>query len=285
MMKVETGLLKIKVTTAPNLKELLTAFGRQADAAEQLVGWIDAAASGRALGRGILHQATRVWADRVPDPAQTFTLQAQALRRSWLGLPFSLLKHTLLLARRPAGIGFLNGVKYRSTQLGEPWLDPRQSLADFSFLLDYIPDWKHTFRGLGQYQCLIPRDRALPAFTQILRHSQRRGLIPCLAVVKKHRPDRALLSCLLDGYSLALEYPLDSNDMARLRRLADELDAIVGEHGGTIYLAKNASLHPALHSALFPAERLERFFHLKQTCDPEGLLQSDLARRVFGAYC
>ena len=57
--------------------------------------------------------------------------------------------------------------------------------------------------------------------------------------------------------------------------------AIALDSGGRFYLAKDGLLTPEEWRRSLPAERLRRFADQKRKCDPDGRLQTDLARRVF----
>lgn len=182
-------------------------------------------------------------------------------------------------ARRRQTIHFVNTLKYRASRLVHMHRTMRRSLAAFCFLLDTIPDWKNAFGGLFQYQCTIPRQHAPAVFRNILRMSLNAGLPPCLGVMKRHMPDPFLLSYSLDGYSLALDYPVCGNIDA-IGRLGASLDGLVREAGGRLYLAKNYSAASPLKDELFAPGQLERFLEIKRQFDPENLLQSDLSRRL-----
>ncbi len=52
--------------------------------------------------------------------------------------------------------------------------------------------------------------------------------------------------------------------------------------GGRFYFAKDVVLRPEDARRAFPAEKLAAFVALKRRLDPDGVLESDLARRVFG---
>ena len=86
--------------------------------------------------------------------------------------------------------------------------------------------------------------------------------------------DQALLGFPFKGYTLALDLPADRGLVAFLH----QLDDVVLEHGGRVYLAKDAVLKPEAFAAMYP--NLDRFRAVKQKLDPKGLFSSSLARRL-----
>ena len=86
----------------------------------------------------------------------------------------------------------------------------RQTLAEFSFLLDYVPNWKRIYLpgGLVQHQSFVPRAAANEVFRNQLEICQECGMPSFLAVLKRHRPDPFLMSHGVDGFSLALDFPV-----------------------------------------------------------------------------
>jgi hypothetical protein len=67
----------------------------------------------------------------------------------------------------------------------------------------------------------------------------------------------------------------------RLWDLAHEIQRMTLEAGGRFYFAKDSTLTPADVARMVPDENLRTFGELKRKCDPQGLLQTDLARRVW----
>jgi decaprenylphospho-beta-D-ribofuranose 2-oxidase len=59
------------------------------------------------------------------------------------------------------------------------------------------------------------------------------------------------------------------------------MDEVVHGAGGRFYFAKDATLRPSSVARIWPKEAIAKFAELKRRCDPQGLLQTDLYRRVF----
>jgi decaprenylphospho-beta-D-ribofuranose 2-oxidase len=78
----------------------------------------------------------------------------------------------------------------------------------------------------------------------------------------------------MEGLTLALDIPISPG----LFELLDELDGIVMKLGGRIYLAKDSRTGREAFRSGYP--RLEEFQAVRKEVDPEGLLSSDLARRL-----
>jgi len=128
----------------------------------------------------------------------------------------------------------------------------------------------------------VPAETAEEAWRELLTLSLQRGLPSYLGVTKRHRPDRFLLSHAVDGFSLALDFKVTDSNRAALSKMLKEFDRIVLNAGGRFYFAKNSETSPEAARAFLGDETVCRFKALKQRCDPNNLLESDLFRRVFG---
>ena len=106
------------------------------------------------------------------------------------------------------GIKLVNTGKYLLSRTLGHQKRSREAFAAFNFLLDYVPNWERAYGrgGLIQFQSFVPKELAHDVYGEILRISQKRKMPSYLAVVKRHRPDRFLLSHAVDGYSLALDF-------------------------------------------------------------------------------
>jgi FAD/FMN-containing dehydrogenase len=115
----------------------------------------------------------------------------------------------------------------------------------------------------------------------MLALSIRRGIPSYLGVTKRHRPDKFLLTHAVDGFSLALDFKVTDRNRAKLGEMLQEFDRIVLDAGGRFYFAKNSETTAETAKRFYGEETLEKFKKLKKRCDPNGLLESDLYRRIF----
>ena len=272
-----------EITSVHNsLDDLLAGVEEATSWANDLVAWIDTSVGGRRLGRGLLKAGRDLAPDEDLRPDRTLNEAHQ-------------LGHPPLAARLPKG--WLPRLARPLTSRAGVWLSNRgqwtggqgirqrrfhlSSYVAANFPLDAIPDWRETYRpgGLMQHQSMIPRAEAADAFREILERSRRAGLTPGFAVLKKHRASDAPLSCLVDGYSLALDFPVRQGQEEKLRNLLVALNDVAAEAGGRIYFAKDSALTPAQTQRMYGAA-LDQFHALKQQYDPQGLLSTDLYQRA-----
>lgn len=281
--KIHSGLLDVTPLVARDLDEMIDLFAARLDRADYLVGWIDALASGAALGRGMVHEARHLEPGVDREPHETLRRDFQELPDTLFGvLPKSRLWMVMRALFHPLGMRAVNAAKYWSGHLhaGRSF---RQPYAEFQFLLDYIPDWKRAYGpgGMIQYQSFVPERTAAATFREKIRLAHARGLRPFLGVFKRHRRDDFLLTHGVDGFSLALEFKVTARNRERLWALAAELDELVVAAGGRFYLAKDSTLSRKSFASFMEADRVARFLEWKRVLDPESRLQTDLFRRLF----
>jgi len=197
------------------------------------VGWIDALAQGRHLGRGILETAEP--ADRlVPTPPEKgksvpIDLPGCALNR----LNVKLFNH--FYARRVPANGRRRLV----------------SFAEFLYPLDAVGRWNRIYgkRGFHQFQCVLPDDQAARGLPLLLETIARAGAASFLAVLKSlGRQGRGYLSFPMQGFTLALDLPHRATSVELLQRL----EKLVLDHGGRIYLAKDSAVSAESLAAMYP---------------------------------
>lgn len=284
MKRIYSGLLDVESEAHGDLAGMFSYFYEYAGESDYIVGWIDSLASGRSTGRGDVHRANYLAPGVDLDAAQTMRLENQHLGPNLFGIvPRSIIWLFMRPMMRDWSLRFVNQGKYLVGNItGKKCY--RQPHVQFHFLLDYIPDWKKAYEpgGLIQYQPFIPKETAYDAFNEILTLCQRRGLPNYLTVLKRHRPDEFLMSYGVDGFSMAMDFRVTNDNRHRMNWLTRELDDIVLGAGGRFYFAKDSTLRPKVAEAYLGSSTISRFREVKERCDPDGLIETDLWRRVFG---
>jgi len=282
MMRIHSGLLEVSARPSHDLHEHLTDLQENAPGYDYIVGWLDSMVGGKALGRGQIHAARYLHEGEDPNARNTMLLKNQVLPARIMGVfPKSILYVFMKPFANNLGWGMVNWAKY-ITSLPRHMF--RQSHAEFHFLLDYVPNFERAYGsgGLIEYQSFLPKETAEAAWREILSLSLKRGLPSYLGVTKRHRPDQFLLSHAVDGFSLALDFKVTNGNRAKLSQMLQEFDRVVLEAGGRFYFVKNSETTPESTLRFLGEKTVTEFKKLKKRCDPDGLLESDLYRRVFG---
>jgi decaprenylphospho-beta-D-ribofuranose 2-oxidase len=251
--------------------ELMAAGERQ----RYSVAWLDMLADGSKMGRAVISRADPLPADAVSARSRRRTggsTGPRALSRSPVlhiprGFPGALL--------RPAGMRAFNALRWRASPSRER--GRAVALAPYFFPLDALGEWNRLYGqgGLVQYQLAIPagREAELRRCFELMRA---RRLPVYLAVFKRFGPAfGGPLSFPLEGWTLAVDLPAAAPGLGAA---LDELDEIVAAAGGRVYLSKDARLRRDVLAAMYPG--LDEFHTQRMRVDPEGVLRSDLARRL-----
>jgi decaprenylphospho-beta-D-ribofuranose 2-oxidase len=240
LRRIHSGLVHVVQTAHPTMADLLAALDAGTASATHLVGWMDSGARGQHLGRGLLKSMRELEPGEDPNPARSLDPASQppsgriagVLPTAWvpiLGKPIA----------TPLGIRLVNRAQWVRGSLPGADRAHFERYVPANFMLNFIPNFKRIYLpgGLIQHQTFAPCDVAPILFRAILERSQRAGLAPSLAVLKKHRPSPFLLNYLPDGYSLALDYAVPRGTEQRTLALMRELNALVADHGGAFFLA------------------------------------------------
>lgn len=242
LLKAESTWLEVETLRFGSLDEFF-GLARESDAAhEYTVGWIDCAASGARLGRGLYLRASYARpGDFSPEPAK---------RRFGVPVtpPFALVNRFVLRA--------FNELYFR-------WPRPArrvQHVLPFLYPLDAIGDWNRLYGPAGflQHQCVVPPEAGPAAIRTLLERIAASGTGSFLAVLKVFGtiPSRGMLSFPRPGVTLALDFPIRG---PRTFDLLAELDDIVLAAGGAVYPAKDARMSATVFKRFFPAwERIEQ---------------------------
>lgn len=243
----------------PTLDAFLEVLQHASEANEHAVGWIDAMSGGNSMGRGVL------------QVAQQGDATISQTRRREYSVPLDF--PSWILNR--ATVGAFNSVYYHRV----PARGRTRTVhaAQFLYPLDAVHQWNRLYgkRGVYQFQCALPYAASQSGLRAIMQETVNSGRASFLAVLKcMGRRGAGLLSFTRPGFSLALDFPRRPSTFALVQRLHD----IVIDHGGAIYLAKDACLTTAQFESMYP--EASEFKARSARVDPNRVMQSDMARRI-----
>ena len=272
MIPVETSYMLVDTERAVDLDDVMDKMLTGDDAYRYSVAWIDCQSTGSRLGRSVITRGDHARLDDLParlasDPDRARAFVPHQLASVPLTAPSGLLN--------PLTVGAFNEFWFRKApkrQLGKP-----HHMSGFFHPLDGVGSWNRLYgpRGFLQYQFVVP-DAAGETVRRIIERLTEVRLASFLAVLKRFGPgDPGPLSFPMPGWTLALDLPVGHDG---LDRLLDDLDQEVLAAGGRIYLAKDSRLAPDTFHAMYPA--VDRFQEVRARVDPDGVLRSDLGRRL-----
>ena len=267
LRQVESAYLLVRFLKAANLETALQFLAAGDKQYEYSVAWTDCIAGGAQLGRSVVMLGRHAAASDLPKGGrEPLTLS----ERRKIGVPFAL----PITPLRPWTVRAFNASYFHSKPAASERL---VDLDRFFYPLDAIQHWNRLYgrSGFVQYQVAVPHDAAQPVLTRLLEMIQRSGRAAFLGVLKRFGEGSAgMLSFPMAGATLALDLPVNRGLPSLLR----ELDALVIDHGGCIYLAKDATLSAESFARSYP--RLEEFRAVQRRLDPRRRLSSSLARRL-----
>jgi decaprenylphospho-beta-D-ribofuranose 2-oxidase len=269
LIPIETSTMRVDRRRVANLNELLQQLAELDDRTTYSVAWVDCLATGEKLGRSVVFSGEHARQGELPADRAANPLFL--LRRKRISVPFFFPAFAL----NRFSVAAFNELYYRAHPMRADMLVP---LDSFFYPLDAIGQWNRIYgrRGFVQYQALLPIESSREGVTELLEAIAQSRQASFLAVLKRTGDaDDGMLSFCKPGITLALDLP---NTGAALRDLARQLDAIVLDHGGRIYLAKDALTTSAAVSRMYP--RLDEFRQVKARIDPEKKFVSAQARRL-----
>jgi decaprenylphospho-beta-D-ribofuranose 2-oxidase len=233
------------------------------------VAWTDSMASGRSLGRSSITSGDFANADQLPEPERVDPFRFRPRARAGMpsGFPPGLVnRHTVALANEA---WYRKSPRSRTGEL--------QTIGQFFHPLDGIRNWNRVYGpgGFRQYQYVLPFAEQAAVRRSLELVSAARA--PSLVTVLKRfgEGDPGLLSFPMAGWTLALDFPARTPGLGQL---LGDLDALVLESGGRVYLAKDSRVPVEVFEQMYP--QLTAFRELRAKLDPHGSLTSDLARRL-----
>jgi len=242
LQRVRSAFIRETVIRCRNLEEVFEQFEINRHIPYS-VAWIDCLATGADLGRSVL---------MLGEHAEDGRLSLPRVRPAAVPVecPDFVLNHW--------SVALFNQLYYRTHP--SRVMERPTSIDAFFFPLDRIAHWNRLYgpRGFTQYQFVLPKAASFEGLRRILHKIAESGIGSFLAVLKLLGPrNENPLSFPMEGYTLALDFKIQP----RLFPLMEELDRMLLDHGGRLYLAKDVRMSRKTFQAGYP--RWEAFAALR----------------------
>lgn len=270
LVPVESAYIDVDYVKAVNLDDALGKLAATNDQYPYSVAWIDCLSTGKSMGRSVLMLGRHAGREGLMQGGGGNPLKIKEKRK--LSMPFHLPSITL----NPLSIGVFNALYYAKFKDGSRVTVDYDS---FFYPLDAIGNWNRMYgnEGFIQYQMVFPQETSREGLTKILQMLSEAKKSSFLAVLKSFGArGQGLLSFPRPGYTLALDIPVRGG--RKFFQFIRQLDEVVLEYGGVLYLAKDATMAPETFRRMYP--EWERFQQIKDEVDPHHLLSSSMSRRL-----
>lgn len=231
LKNIETAYVREECIKADNLDEIFKLFDESENWTYN-VAWIDCLQKGANIGRSILMRGEHALRHELPNKLAEKSLRIK--KRTIPQIPFYFPEFVL----NKWTVKFFNLLyfKMQRSRVVKKCVD----YEEFFYPLDVVEDWNKIYgkKGFIQYQMVIPKEKGKEGMRRILESIEASGNGSFLAVLKlfgKDNPE-AYNAFPKEGYTLALDFKVNK----KLKNLVAQLDEIVEEFGGRIYLTKDS---------------------------------------------
>ena len=241
LKNIETAYIRQESIKAENLGEIFQLFDESEDWTYN-VAWIDCLQKGKNIGRSILMRGEHAIKAEIPKKNNENPLRLKEKLKPTVPFYFPGFVLNNLTVKI---FNWLYYGKQRKKQINN-FVD----YETFFYPLDVVNDWNKIYGkgGFIQYQMVIPKEKGKEGMKKILETIANSGNGSFLAVLKlfgKTNPE-TYNSFPIEGYTLALDFKVNS----KLKKLVDDLDKIVEEFDGRIYLTKDSMSKSSLTNYL-----------------------------------
>ena len=259
LRSISTGWIKQKIIATKNLDETINLFETN-ESATYSVAWVDCfQKKGKHIGRSIFTIGEHASLEDLNKNKKKDPFKVS--KKINFTMPFHLPSWSL----NNWTIKIFNSIYY--------WLNKRKktnNLIDWDsyfYPLDKILEWNKMYgrKGFAQYQCVIPKENSRNGLLEILETMCETKIGSFLTVLKKFGPEQGKFSFPMDGYTIAMDFPINNKTLSLMNRL----DEITSKYGGRIYLAKDSRMSK---ETLFETEkRLKNFDNLRKKFDTKKI--------------
>lgn len=248
---VQTAWIRQTTIAAPDLKAAMAVFDEAEDATYS-VAWIYCLGTGHSLGRSLVMLGEHAARDDLPAAQAHTPFRIEPKRKHTVPNDFPAFALKSLTVRAFNALYCWAGARKSGVQLVD-W-------NSYFYSFDTILGWNRIYgrKSFDHFQCVLLLDRSKTGLTALLEETAKAGTGSFLAVLKRFGEQYSVISFLMEGYTLALYFPVTSKTLALMERL----DQITIDHGDRFYLAKDIRMGAATLRASD-----NRAAHFRAHCD------------------
>ena len=229
---VTTSWIKQKTIPAKNIDHAIEIFEKNLDSTYS-VAWIDCLSKGNKLGRSLVMLGEHANISDLNYDMKSDPLKIKS--KTKILIPFNFPSFIL----NSLTVKIFNSIYYA---LGKK--KKNYKLVDYDtyfYPLDYLLDWNKIYgsKGLAQFQCVLPLKNAKLGIREMLDALSFSKSNSFLTVLKRFGKQESCLSFPMEGYTLALDFPITKKNIDLMKKL----DEITLKYKGRFYLAKDSRMN------------------------------------------
>jgi FAD/FMN-containing dehydrogenase len=259
LMPIQSSSINQMTIRANSLEEVCEFFEANA-LGTYSVAWIDCLAKGKQMGRSLLmlgEHSVNGDLELGGQPKKSLPIDMP----TWILNPYSIKAFNFFYFYKSIFNVQKTNLPYR------PYFYP----------LDAINNWNRLYgkNGFIQYQFVVPKAVGVKGLKRILDVISKSNKGSFLAVLKVFgKGNENYLSFPIEGYSLALDFKMESGIVELVKRL----DSMVLEMGGRVYLTKDALMSEQMFKATYPQWQI--FEEVRAKYGAIGRFASNQSRRL-----
>ena len=259
LIPIQSSFISQRTLRANSLEEVCELFEANA-LSTYSVAWIDCLAKGKQMGRSLLmlgKHSVNGGLELGGQPKKSLPIYMP----TWVLNPYSIMAFNFFYFHKSIFIQQRTDLPY------QPYFYP----------LDAIHNWNRLYgkNGFVQYQFVVPKVVGVKGLKRILDVISKSNKGSFLAVLKVFgKGNENYLSFPIEGYSLALDFKMESGIVELVKRL----DSMVLEMGGKVYLTKDALMSEQMFKSTYP--QWEVFEEVRAKYGALGRFASNQSRRL-----
>ena len=264
---IETCWIKQKTLVANNIDQTLEIFEKNMDATYS-VAWINSTNSHNNMGQSLIMLGEHAEINHLNQKNSLNPLKIKSKKKRNIPFYFPNWFLNKKLIKLFNFLYYFLG-KNSSKEKFVYW-------DDYFYPLDSIMGWNKIYgrKGFVQYQCVIPLEKSKEGLIELLKEIDKSKVSSFLSVLKRFGKQNSKFSFPMEGYTIALDFPINEETL----KLLDKLDEITLKYKGRFYLAKDARMKKEIFKK--SDKRIEDYINFRNQNDCSKIFVSSQSSRL-----